>query len=599
MEELIRFYENQINSHTDILKQLNKKIYRLGTIRLLWVGCLLVTLWLCRNEGWMVCCGITLAFALPFMALMVYHTKLFNKKTYTENILQLNTHERNGIDYDFSAFDGAPELIDAQHSFGLDLDLFGDRSLFQSLNRTVTSVGKACLSAWFTQPLTDPTAILHRRKAIREIATQTTFRQHFYVTGVSQKNEGKDILQLKSLADRPSVVFSRSRLWKTLIWVMPACWLTLLGGMLWAGISFDALGLLFCLSFLVANWRGKAIHTLYKSVDKMEKLLLTYSRLMEQIEQASFQSDWLKETQQLLVTQELHASQAIKRLSGIIGALDQRFSLAGLLLNCFYLRDTRQAILLEQWIETNVTHFDAWFESLSRIDAICSLGGFAFNHPGYVYPTLTDTYFRMEGKSLGHPLLDRHRCVQNDINIAKTPCFLVITGANMAGKSTYLRTIGVNFLLACLGTPVCAESLTVYPAHLVTSLRTADSLAANESYFYAELKRLKMIIDRLNAGEELFIILDEILKGTNSKDKQKGSLALMRQLIARKACGIIATHDLLLGTLEQDFPNEIKNYHFEADISNDELSFTYRLREGIAQNMNASFLMKKMGIVNL
>jgi predicted ATPase len=596
MEKLIRFYENQIKSCTDIRERLKKKIYHLGTIRLLWVVGMLVTLWLCQNESWMVWGGIILAFALPFIALMVYHAKLFDKKAYAESMLQLNTNELKGIDYDFSAFDGAPELTDAQHSFSLDLDLFGDQSLFQSLNRTVTSVGKSCLSTWFTQPLTNKTDILYRQHAIQEMTDKTMFRQHFYVTGISQEKNRKDILQLKSLTDRSYVVFSQSLLWKTLIWLMPACWLALLAGMLWAGVPFGAFAIMFCVSFLVANLRGKTIHTLYKSVDKMEKLLLTYSHLMKQIEQESFQSDWLKETQHLLATQEVRASQAIKRLSRIIGALDQRFSIAGLLLNVFYLRDTRQAILLEQWLKTNATHFDAWFESLSRIDALCSLSGFAFNHPDYIYPTIADTYFCMEGKSLGHPLLDRRRCVQNDINISKTPYFSVITGANMAGKSTYLRTIGINFLLACMGAPVCAESLTVYPAHLVTSLRTADSLSANESYFYAELKRLKMIIDRLNAGEELFIILDEILKGTNSKDKQKGSLALMRQLIAKKACGIIATHDLLLGALEQDFPNEIKNYHFEADITNDELSFTYRLREGIAQNMNASFLMKKMGI---
>ena len=152
----------------------------------------------------------------------------------------------------------------------------------------------------------------------------------------------------------------------------------------------------------------------------------------------------------------------------------------------------------------------------------------------------------------------------------------------MAGKSTYLRTIGVNYLLGCIGAPVCAASLTLYPARMVTSLRTSDSLASNESYFFAELKRLKMIIDRLQQGEQLFIILDEI--------------ALMKQLVANQACGIIATHDLALGELEKEFPNQIKNYRFEADIQDNELTFSYQLREGIAQNMNACFLMKKMGI---
>ena len=166
----------------------------------------------------------------------------------------------------------------------------------------------------------------------------------------------------------------------------------------------------------------------------------------------------------------------------------------------------------------------------------------------------------------------------------------------MAGKSTYLRTIGVNYLFACLGLPVYAESMRLAPVRLVTSLRTTDSLMDNESYFFAELKRLKMIIDRLASGEKLFIILDEILKGTNSADKQKGSLALVSQLLGFGTNGIIATHDLMLGTLKERFPENISNFCFEADIKDDELTFSYKMREGIASNMNACFLMNKMGI---
>ena len=290
------------------------------------------------------------------------------------------------------------------------------------------------------------------------------------------------------------------------------------------------------------------------------------------------------------------ASSIIKKLSGHIGALNQRFSAIGVILNIFTLRDTRMAIKLEKWKIEHGEDTERWFEALALFDAYCSLGGFAFNHPEYIYPEIADVYFKMEGKALGHPLLRRDICVKNDIEIRKSPWFLIITGANMAGKSTYLRTIGVNYLLGCIGAPVCAASLTLYPARMVISLRTSDSLASNESYFFAELKRLKMIIDRLQQGEQLFIILDEILKGTNSIDKQKGSLALMKQLVANQACGIIATHDLALGELEKEFPNQIKNYRFEADIQDNELTFSYQLREGIAQNMNACFLMKKMGI---
>ena len=290
------------------------------------------------------------------------------------------------------------------------------------------------------------------------------------------------------------------------------------------------------------------------------------------------------------------ASHAIKRLSSYIGGLDQRFSLAGIIFNLFYLRDTRHAILLERWIQTYSDKLPLWFDALARFDALNSLGSFAFNHPEYIYPEIADTYFQMEGKALGHPLLNREVCVKNDIDIRKMSLVPDYHRSEYGRKKrTYLRTIGVNYLLACVGAPVCAASLTVYPAHMVTSLRTSDSLASNESYFFAELKRLKMIIDRLQNGEKLFIILDEILKGTNSIDKQKGSLALMKQLVAYKACGIIATLRFSVGdTLEEEFPGTNKNYRFEADIKDEELSFSYQLREGIAQNMNACFLMNKM-----
>jgi hypothetical protein len=363
-------------------------------------------------------------------------------------------------------------------------------------------------------------------------------------------------------------------------------------------LNWDILAIYFPVSFLLAYIGNNKINKLHNSVNKMERIFRTYADLMKCIETQSFHADGLLQIQHKLSahSNSLSASHSIKQLSGYIGGLDQRGSFAGILLNVFYLRDIRHALLLEKWQQKHINIIPKWFEGLAEFDAFCSLATFAFNHPDYTYAEIADHYFNIEGQALGHPLIPRDVCVKNDIRIAQNPSFLIITGANMAGKSTYLRTIGVNFLLACIGAPVCAEKLCLYPAQLITSLRTSDSLVSNESYFFAELKRLKMIIDRLKSGEELFIILDEILKGTNSLDKQKGSIALMKQLVSFNASGIIATHDLQLGNLENEFPQAIKNYRFEADIKEDTLSFSYLLREGIAQNMNASFLMKKMGI---
>ncbi|MDH6358220.1 DNA mismatch repair protein MutS [Parabacteroides sp. PF5-9] len=597
MEKVRGYYLQQVQEYTIQLNGLKRRIHLLGSVRLVLVLLALISVWFVRNADWQLITGVLILYLIPFVVFMIYHNKLAVKKEYVNALIRLNENELSGLDYDFSAFDGAPEKSSSAHSYSLDLDLFGDHSLFQSVNRTVTPLGRELLVEWFLSPLTNKKEILRRQQAIRELSTSYIhLRQDFYVQGCSQQSRKNDADVLYTLS-AGKFQFINSTLWKILTWIIPIGWTLVILGMIVGIVPEGLFGLYFLISFLIAYLPAKKVTVLYNSVDKMHKIFSVYSDLMVRIEGDFFQAEELAEISRRLTGKNNHtASQAIKKLSQYIGGLDQRFSAMGLILNILYMRDTRHAMCLERWKEAYASEIEGWFNALAHFDALSSLAGFAFNHPDAVFPEITDSYFKMEGKALGHPLLDRKACVKNDIQIHKSPWFLIITGANMAGKSTYLRTVGVNFLLACMGAPVCAESLTVYPAHLVTSLRTSDSLASNESYFFAELKRLKMIIDRLKAGEELFIILDEILKGTNSIDKQKGSIALMKQLVAYKTCGIIATHDLVLGTLEEEFPEQIKNYRFEADITNDELSFSYLLREGVAQNMNAYFLMKKMGI---
>ncbi|NOX46905.1 MAG: DNA mismatch repair protein MutS, partial [Chlorobi bacterium] len=219
----------------------------------------------------------------------------------------------------------------------------------------------------------------------------------------------------------------------------------------------------------------------------------------------------------------------------------------------------------------------------------------SFNNPEAEFPQVKNSDYIFKAEELGHPLIPKVERVDNEVGV-KVKGFSIITGANMAGKSTYLRTIGVNLILGMIGAPVCGRGITISPIQLYTSIRTDDSLQKNESYFYSELKRLKAIIDELKKGTKLFIILDEILRGTNSKDKHAGSEALLKQLIDLKASGIIATHDVALGNLEKSFPEHIKNRCFEVDINGSVLSFDYKLRDGVSKNMNATILMREMGI---
>ncbi|MEN9919324.1 MAG: hypothetical protein RL662_1760, partial [Bacteroidota bacterium] len=393
-------------------------------------------------------------------------------------------------------------------------------------------------------------------------------------------------------------LFRISQVWQALVYLFPLLYVSL-GLLVYLDVASGTLFLpLYLLSFAISAMPGKGVKHIMSTFDTKSQVLATYSELFEIIENEDLKASYLQEIKTQCGS-ELKASKAIAQLRSLHNNLLMAEAYPILLfLNPVLLWNVKYAIKIEEWTFKHKTEIEQWFAAMAAFDALLSLAIFAFNHPDYTYPKPADQ-FVFKGLALGHPMLNRDVCVRNDVDISKIPYFLVITGANMAGKSTYLRTIGINHTLACAGAVVCARELEFYPSKLVTNLRTSDSLADNESYFFAELKRLKMIIDRLKKGEELFIILDEILKGTNSVDKQKGSMALMKQLISLNGNGIIATHDLLLGNLEKDYPANIKNYRFEADITDNTLSFTYAIREGVAQNMNASFLMTQMGITGL
>lgn len=277
--------------------------------------------------------------------------------------------------------------------------------------------------------------------------------------------------------------------------------------------------------------------------------------------------------------------------------MDARLNwLMWIILNFLLLWDIRQMQRLENWQHEYKDDLEKWFEALAETESLGSLAGFYILNPRFTFPEIAKDSLSVNAVEAGHPLIPLNRRINNNILIKGRGNFNIITGANMAGKSTYLRTTGVNLVLAMAGAPVCAEKFVFYPAVLYTSLHTVDSLSGNKSYFFAELERLKLIIDTLNKGEEIYVFLDEILKGTNSYDKQHGSKALLKQLITLGTSGMIATHDLDLGQLEQSFPDNINNFSFEAVIKETELYFDYKLNAGIAKNMNATFLMKQMGI---
>lgn len=581
-------------------------IYRTGTLRLLLFGgavAAVIGLW---GQGALMY-AVTAACLLPFLLLVKYHNRLFLRKDYQEKRLEVNRQELAALDQDTSAFDDGKEFADPAHPYTYDLDVFGPRSLFQYVNRTCTRLGREQLARWMACHLDKREPILRRQEAVQELAAKASFRQHFRILGLLNKGQAADRAELLKWAQSP-VRYRNRGLLRRLPHMVTAVNLLCLAGVVTGVLPGNVWGVLW-FGIVVASFAFTRQITKVQSVYGQKlRILGTYAKLLQTMDEEPMEAPLLRAVKDKIGGDRRQASQAIRRLVKLMNELDQRnnYLMYTVLNGCFFW-ELWQIMRIEAWKEVHAGELPHWLEAIGEMDALCSLGTFAYNHPeGYTYPDIlgdtntgtdnADTPFRLEAETMGHPLIPRDRCVRNDIRMTRRPAFIIITGANMAGKSTYLRTIGVNYLLACIGAPTCAERMSLYPARLMTSLRTTDSLSDNESYFFAELKRLKSIIDRLQSGEQLFIILDEILKGTNSADKQRGSFALVQQLMRLRANGIIATHDLLLGTLKDRFPDCIDNFRFEADITGDELTFSYRLRPGVAQNMNACFLMKKMGI---
>lgn len=589
-------YTERLSLTAGQLQQVKKQIFRISMLRLALFIAGIAGLYFFFNQTTLLIICICLTF-LPLFILVKIHNRFFIRKEWLETQARIIQEELQALSGDYSSFEDGKEYVNPEHPYSFDLDIFGRRSLFQSINRTCTFFGKVRLAEWLQNHLHKKTSIEKRQEMIREISEHTLFREQFRVAGLVHHGQSSDGEKIQAWSQSPTQYLHAGWV-KVFIWGVPVINSLLLITSLAGWTSFSWLGLSFGIFLVLSFGIIKRATYIQETYGKQLKSLNGYARLIALAKAENWKSAGMQELMERFNLNGQSPIQALQQLSKELDRLDLRNNqFLYVLLEGSIFFQLQEIVRIERWKARYGQHISKWLETVGELDALCSLGTFAYNHPQYTYPELTEKPFCFLATQMGHPLMPASQCVKNDATIPSRPFFLIITGANMAGKSTYLRTIGVNYLLACIGAPVCCERLKLHPNQLITSLRTSDSLSDNESYFFAELKRLKRIIDLLNQGQQLFIILDEILKGTNSMDKQKGSFDLIRQFMQLKANGIIATHDLLLGSLIKQFPEEIRNYCFEADIKENELTFSYKLREGVAQNMNACFLMKKMGII--
>lgn len=589
-------YTERLSLTEGQLQQVKKQIFRISMLRLALFIAGIAGLYFFYNQTTLLIVCICLTF-LPLFILVKIHNRFFIRKEWLETQARIIQEELQALSGDYSSFEDGKEYVNPEHPYSFDLDIFGRRSLFQSINRTCTFFGKVRLAEWLQNHLHKKTSIEKRQEMVREISEHTLFREQFRVAGLVHHGQSSDAEKIQAWSQSPAQYLHAGWV-KAFIWGVPVINSLLLITSLIGWTSFSCLGLSFGIFLILSFGIIKRATYIQETYGKQLKSLNGYARLIALAKAEDWKSAGMLELMERFNLNGQSPVQALQQLSKELDRLDLRNNqFLYVLLEGSIFFQLQEIVRIERWKVRYGQYISEWLETVGELDALCSLGTFAYNHPQYTYPELTEKPFCFLATQMGHPLMPASQCVKNDATIPSRPFFLIITGANMAGKSTYLRTIGVNYLLACVGAPVCCERLKLHPNQLITSLRTSDSLSDNESYFFAELKRLKRIIDLLNQGQQLFIILDEILKGTNSMDKQKGSFDLIRQFMQLKANGIIATHDLLLGSLIKQFPEEIRNYCFEADIKDNELTFSYKLREGVAQNMNACFLMKKMGII--
>lgn len=585
-----QFYTSEEKKHRETEKHLTKQINLFSFLRLLAMVFLVVFI-VQIFKGKMIFFLFSFLMLTCFAILVRFHINLVNKRKKIRILIQINSHELAALKGDISNFANGKEFLNPEHEFTYDLDIFGDTSVFQALCRCCTLEGEKKLARLMLDSPGKPEEIIAKQRIITELSSHPRFMQDFISSGklINEKeNEFERLFEW--LNSREPVFPSISGKIALLLAIVNTS--IIISSFFIAGI-FNYILLSVLITMMFYGFHTKKINAYHNLIGKKSDVILKYKSLAIALSGMSFNEEFLKKT----VESSQKTLISIRKLIQLTDILDTRLNLfAGVVLNVVLLSDIHAIIALEKWKRKNSHLLQDMYERTSQTDALISGGIHYFNNPGFVFGMISND--KLSVKNAGHILIKHSGCILNDFEEGENEKVLIITGANMAGKSTFLRTIGCNLILAGAGFPVYAEKFQFKPQKIITGMRTSDSLAGSESYFFAELKRLKKISLGMKNGNNYYILLDEILKGTNSEDKHKGSEALIKKFISYKSLVFIATHDLKLGSLEDQFSGIIKNYHFDSQVEGRKLSFDYKLKEGIAKNMNASFLLRQMNILD-
>ncbi|MDA6072582.1 DNA mismatch repair protein [Flavobacterium sp. AC] len=587
-------YQNKVEHYTTIFHKINKRYNSISVLRLISIFlCLFLLFYYIKTNEILYAVFAFLSF-VGFLFLMRIHSRLSFQKELTTAILKLNKNEITYLKREKIPFENGIEFNDFHHPYAYDLDIFGEHSLFQNINRTATFVGKKTLANQLLS-LSPNETILENQEAINELKTKINLRQDFLALAMisnDSKNSYDSLLYWNSFKNN-----SLPKFLVALSIVLPALFLGFLVAYFITSkiIILSYLTYIFIANLIVLGQSFKRIQSEIAKADNVDKIIKQYSLLVQIIEAETFQSRKLIDLQQQLIFKNATASKHLKDLSELFSRMDTINNfVTAIVFNGIFLFNLHVLKSLLKWKDNYSTELEKWIAIIGEFEALNSYANLAYNNADFVFPEINSEY-KIGFSDLSHPLLNPETRVGNDTHFYPES-FMILTGSNMSGKSTFLRSLGINMVLSGVGSVVCASKANIHPLPVLVSMRLSDSLADSESYFFAEIKRLKQIMDALE-DQPAFVLLDEILRGTNSDDKRNGTIEVVKKVIAKNAIGAIATHDIEVCLTTNEYPDILTNQCFEVEIKNNDLHFDYKLRNGICKNKSATFLMQKMGVI--
>lgn len=591
-------YERRRKRYSLLYEKYTKAIDTVSNLRLMvFIAGLVLIAFLFIIKYYFIMAAIIITFLVSFGYLMFLHDKLFKSRRYASMFVKINEDSLKRLSGEWESFsDNGKDFLDQNHSYAYDLDIFGDRSLFQWISVAKTYMGRRSLSKLLSGDSKEPAQIKKRQEAVMELALMLGWRQKFLAEGLLMSDNIKDPQKLISWAKEQHEFYKKP--WLALVVkVLPVITiLSLILAIKKIIVPFYIPVLLVLIQYFMLKYKKFERYEIFKIADRFGKDIAAYNKMIKLFEKMDFQADRLKEIKRKMAGETgKPAYDQINSLAKIVESISNRNVPLYFIFNLLTLSDYRKMIVLEKWKVTSGRYLKEWLEGIGEVESLSSLAIIRHDNPDWVVPEIKgEEASSFKASNMGHPLITSNR-VSNNLDFISPTKVLLITGSNMSGKSTLLRTAGINLVLAYAGAPVCAEAFHASVMDIHSCMRVNDDLGKNISSFYAELLRIKDILREAKEGKKVFFLLDEIFKGTNSRDRHTGARILIEELSKTKSIGMVSTHDFELCDLEQK-NQKIKNYHFEEYYKDNKIYFDYKLRKGVSTTRNAIYLMKMAGI---